>query len=648
MGPADLQDDPLTLNAAAVAQRVPGVAGAYSSIDALEVSMRGLGWERVPAQLDFLPLYGSCPARMDPPATYLSPESIEQMTLAKGLPSVTYGAGGTGGRVMMRTVSNILAPALDGQTGQLSATWNDARDGGTGSAGGRIGNGTTEAGVSVAATDYGDYVSGSGKHVPADNRSHGVSATFRLTPDADNGYFGSWHSHIIDHVDYPALPMDATAVTADTFTFGGHHGALGEWLESVEWQVGYAISDHSMDNALKPNRTRMDAEAVTEAESLGARVASELRFSERHRWTVGIDAHRLDRNGIRTRAVKMGPPPPGSYQDPIWPEAKQAQAGGFAERTSDLGGRGQLRIGLRVDSISSCIDRGDESTPFDATVRDGYARYYGNDARDTDRDELLFSGNVLWKIPHGERVQWFVSGGCVQRAAAITERFYAYAPAPGGLLVGNPTLDPETKSEIDVGMDFFGDHVELGIHAFVSHVEDYILETAIGTTPSGARVRGFVNTDALLGGGELQGRWLLADEWTMPFSVACVYGRNLDDHRDLPRIPPLSGHVGLRYDVAAHRMRPWVETTLRAASGQDQVDPAFGESETPSYQVVDLRAGMTLAGRLALEAGVENLFDQDYSEHLSREVPFAVGDLLPGERIPMPGRFAYARMKWLM
>jgi iron complex outermembrane receptor protein len=223
MGPEELQDDPLTLNAAAVAQRVPGVAGTYSSIDAVEVTMRGLGWERVPAQVDFLPIYGSCPARMDPPATYLAPESIEQMTLVKGLPSVTYGAGGTGGRVMLRTVPGRAA-ALDGMQGHASVTWNDAREGGTGSVGGRIGNGTLEAGASVAAVDYGDYTSGDGRAVPADNRSHSASATVRVTPDPDTAYFGSWRSHVIDHVDYPALPMDATEVTADILTFGGRHG----------------------------------------------------------------------------------------------------------------------------------------------------------------------------------------------------------------------------------------------------------------------------------------------------------------------------------------------------------------------------------------------------------------------------------------
>ncbi|MBT3294486.1 MAG: TonB-dependent receptor [Verrucomicrobia bacterium] len=540
----ELRDATLSLSAAAIAQRAAGVAAGYRAIDAPEISIRGLGWERVPAQLDFLPLYGSCPARMDPAAACVTPESIDSLTVIKGLPSVSLGSGGTGGRVMMRSVTDLTQPVLDGSHAHGALTWTEGRSGWNAQAGTQLGNGTLEAGFSGSATDYGDYTSGSGQRVPAASRSYGATATLRLRPDANNGYFGSWNLHKVNHLDHPALPMDATDVTVNTFTFGGQHAGAGDRLETVEWQAGYSVSDHSMDNALKPNRARMETEAITESETIGARIASALRFSEASRWLVGADAHRLARDGTRTRLVMMAPPRPGNYRDPIWPDATQDQVGLFAERTSEMRNGTRLRLGLRADHIASAIGRGDEPTPFDATVRDGYARYYGDDARDTDRGEWLGSGNIVWTIPQGESIEWFLSVGRVQRAAGVTERFYAYAPAPGGFAVGNPTLDPETKSEIDVGMDFFGDRVELSVHLFASHVSDYILETGIDSAPNGAWIRGFVNADARLVGGEVQGRWLLSDAWSIPFGVATVSGRNLDSHSDLPLIPPLSGRVG--------------------------------------------------------------------------------------------------------
>ena len=87
---------------------------------------------------------------------------------------------------------------------------------------------------------------------------------------------------------------------------------------------------------------------------------------------------------------------------------------------------------------------------------------------------------------------------------------------------------------------------------------------------------------------------------------------------------------------------------LRVAARQDHIDPQFPETETPGYQVVDLRGGIHLPGGFSLEAGVENLFDQDYTEHLNRTTALPVGDLARGEKIPMPGRYFFVSISWAM
>ena len=46
---------------------VPGVSGVRRGACGAESVIRGQGWERVAVQVDGLPLYGACPARMDPP-----------------------------------------------------------------------------------------------------------------------------------------------------------------------------------------------------------------------------------------------------------------------------------------------------------------------------------------------------------------------------------------------------------------------------------------------------------------------------------------------------------------------------------------------------------------------------------------------------
>lgn len=647
----EMLEDGRNLNAGHVVDQIPGVSSACASIDTPEPVVRGLGWERVMIQVDFLPLYGSCPARMDPPTVYLSPESIENLTVVKGLPSVTYGPGGTGGRVMAQTVPHPAEPALNGATAYASSTWNGGRDGLTGRAGGKIGNGTVEGGASVNAIHLSDYESGSGKRVPAENRSYGGGANFRWTPTDNSGYWINWNTHKIDHLDYPALPMDATDVEANTFTFGSRHEGFDRSLEAVEWQAGYSTIDHVMDNADKPNRPIMEAEAITESRTLGLRMETDWTFNSDSDWSLGIDTHYLTRDALRTRTMVASGM---TFQDPIWPDASQGQAGLFAERTTRFHNDSRLRLGLRVDGVSSAIGKGDEplDPPINSTVREAYAYYYGAEARDTDRNEFLSSGNVLWEIPADDNLLWFTGAGWVQRAASVTERFYAFAPAPGGYLVGNPALNPETKAEFNIGANYFGNRLELGAQLYCAYIWDYILETGIATDDVNGDgtddlIRGFVNADALLAGGELDGKIHLSQSWSIPFALAYVRGRNVSDDRDLPLIPPLNGRVGIRWEWDKS-IRPWAEIMLRAATRQDKVDPQFPETETPGYQVVDLRGGVQLPAGFSLQAGVENLFNQDYTEHLYRTTALPAGDLARGEKIPMPGRYFFVSINWAM
>jgi outer membrane receptor protein involved in Fe transport len=51
---------------------------------------------------------------------------------------------------------------------------------------------------------------------------------------------------------------------------------------------------------------------------------------------------------------------------------------------------------------------------------------------------------------------------------------------------------------------------------------------------------------------------------------------------------------------------------------------------------------------LRIEAGIENLLNRLYHEHLTREALMPVGDLAAGDEIPESGRWAYIqlRMTW--
>ena len=72
-------------NVGEVLTETPGVSAVRRGASATEPVIRGLGWERVTTQVDGLPLYGACPARMDPPMTYVRSYTPEEIRIVNGL-----------------------------------------------------------------------------------------------------------------------------------------------------------------------------------------------------------------------------------------------------------------------------------------------------------------------------------------------------------------------------------------------------------------------------------------------------------------------------------------------------------------------------------------------------------------------------------
>jgi iron complex outermembrane recepter protein len=66
------------------------------------------------------------------------------------------------------------------------------------------------------------------------------------------------------------------------------------------------------------------------------------------------------------------------------------------------------------------------------------------------------------------------------------------------------------------------------------------------------------------------------------------------------------------------------------------VDADLSETPTPGYGTASLRAGYR-RGRVSITAGVDNLLDRSYVEHLS----FQRDPFRSGVRVEAPGRSAY-------
>jgi iron complex outermembrane receptor protein len=211
--------------------------------------------------------------------------------------------------------------------------------------------------------------------------------------------------------------------------------------------------------------------------------------------------------------------------------------------------------------------------------------------------------------------------------------------------VGDPDLAPSRNTAVDVAAAFTraGFRVDLGL--FASSVSDYITvydQARRAPFPGvmNAVARSFANVDAGLLGGELG--------WSLPIvlgkvsvsgDVSFVRGQQDGDASrgiaagPLAEMPPLRGRIAARYDDG--RFFGSVEGLF--AADQERVDASLNESRTPGWGTMSLSAGLRL-GRLGVTAGVTNLLDRLYVEHLSyQRDPFRTG-----VRVPEPGRSIFA------
>jgi len=106
------------------------------------------------------------------------------------------------------------------------------------------------------------------------------------------------------------------------------------------------------------------------------------------------------------------------------------------------------------------------------------------------------------------------------------------------------------------------------------------------------------------------------------------------DKNPLPQIQPLTNITGVTFKIK--KFYSLLESEMGAA--QEMIDSNFGEDATPSWAVLNFRAGYQFkianTNTLDLKVGIENIFDQYYYRHLD------------WGNVPRKGRNIYLNLSW--
>lgn len=549
----------------------------------------------------------ACPNRMDPPTSQMAPNMLEQVEILKGPYSLRYGAG-LGATINFKSAPLSFKP--QSLNGRFSTSYESNGDVARGE--GMIGYASKiiDVGLYSSYAEGNDYQSGSGETMQADFKrgSIGTHLGARLSPDQTIRISANYN--VARDADFPALAMDLRK--DDTWMFNARHEMEFNQAKIKSWNTTLfgSFVDHTMDNLLKDLNPRM-MNAATDAETFNYGGRSEITWKGRGGLAYsGVDVKVEGAKGERTREFLMGDMMGNVVTDNAWQQGQISKTGLFTEYHF-LNGAMDVILSGRLEYNSASIK--DPEANF-ASINEELELVQVNPGVSLGLAKSMVS-NVNTSL-------WL---GRVQRSGSLTERYINYFAVGNDPyeLVGNPALEPEVNYQLDFTNQWTKNNFSLNVDLFVSYLENYI-SSVIDTTlspviPSSPGVRRFVNIDqAFKTGFELGFANQLSDQWTHRLDAAYTYAQDLERDEPLPEIAPMDIRYRIAGKLVSGRLRP--EVMLRHVLDQERISEEYGETATPSFTTVDLNLSYAIFNNATLTFNIQNLFDENYYEHLTRSV----------------------------
>ena len=577
---------------------IPGFALVRNGGTNGDPVLRGMFGSRLNILTNGSMLLGACPGRMDAPTSYISPETYDKLTVIKGPQTVLWGPGASAGTVLFdrepesfgELGTRVNASVLAGSNGRFDKVVDAA-------AGGPLGY-VRVIGNTAHSDDYRD---GNNDSVPSRYDKWNGDIAVGWTPDADT-LIELTAGKGDGEARYAGRGMDGSQFLRESLGLRFEKSNITDVLEKVEAQVYYNYADHVMDNYTlrTPSGTGMMAGPMAsnvDRRTLGARIKATWRWAD-YQLISGIDAQT---NEHRKR-MGMGI---DTYKDQNWSkDADFHNYGAFGELTWYAAERDRVITGARLDRASA--------KDFRARIGSGMMSK-PNPTLDKTRADTLPSGFVRYEHDLADSPTTVYAGlGHAQRFPDYWELF-SPSSGPAGSVNAFDAIKPEKTTQLDMGLQYKTERLETWASVYAGEIRDYILfDYAKGSSQA-------QNVNARVMGGELGAAYQLTARWKADATLAYAWGKNTTDGKALPQMPPLDTRLGLTYSED-----DWSAGALwRVVARQDRIDRNAGNvvgkdyDKSAGFGVFSLNGAYRISKNLKVSAGVDNLLDKNYSEHLN-------------------------------
>lgn len=594
---------------------IPGFSAIRSGGVNSDPVFRGMFGSRLKLLTNGGEMLGACPSRMDSPSSYISPETYDKLTVIKGPQTVQWGPGNSAATILFeRSPEQFSEPGMR-VDGSVLVGSHRRFDRNLDAA---IGNSLGYVRLMANASKAHDYNDGDGDRVPSRWNKWNSDVALGWTPTEDTLLEltvggGDGESR------YAGRGMDGTQFERESVALRFKQENITDTWQALEAQLYYNYADHIMDNyklrSVKFNPAAampmMRGPFVSQVDrrTLGGRLKGTWQWDS-FELIAGVDGQTSEH-----RARKG---PLASYkQNSMTKDAEMKQWGVFAEGELTLSQRDRLISGVRLDRHEVQDRRTELCT--------GMAKCLDNPTNNKTRSKTLPSGFGRYEYDlAGIPATTYVGLGHSQRFPDYWELFSATSTPIGGGM--NPTgfeptafatAKPEKTTQLDFGIQYAQGPIELWASAYAGRIQDYLLfNYTQGAMMAMSKVR---NVNARIMGAEVGGAHRFAPGWKADASLAYAYGKNTTDGRALPQMPPLEGRFSLGYEQG-----DWSSAALwRVVAKQSRVDENRGNvvgkdfGESSGFGVFSLNSAYRIDSNWKVSAGIDNLFNKKYSEHLN-------------------------------
>ncbi len=611
---------------------VPNVSGIRKGGSTLDPVVRGFKYSQLNVQLnDGQKIEGGCPNRMDPTLSQVEIEDLEGLEILKGPYSLRYGPT-TGGIINLQTPAPVFNDHFHVSGGALLGYSSNP----SGTKAHLDINGSSRKfyfGLSGNLKQNKNYQDGRGNTVKAASHKFNVRGQAGMAPGKHHLILLTFNHTDGKDISFPALPMDTRKDITMLMSADYSWDTPSPKISPVVVKLYRSDVDHTMDNV---DRTISDTMlAVTSVRAVNSGARAETGFTS-GRWSVrtGLDYEHITKDGDRVKTMVLQPSTP-TYTEQIWNNAVIDNLGVFAEFR---------RPTSRIDGILSVRADYNYANSDDIAFEKMGSVIYFSDENQSDHLNLSVSAGAEFHLTDSLSLSLTLGRGV--RSPDMTERFITLLPVgyDNYDYLGNPLLDPEANHQLDLTCRFSNHRLgNLEINGFYSMVTDYITGRIVPPSEQKPATNGvigvkkFDNADKaffrgfeFVYGSPSTIKWYI--QWIGAYTRATVgeVVRHVVDsdgqvtgtetiHNDpLTEIPPFETTFTVGYKFMKEKLIPKVKA--RYVARQGYVSKAFYEKPTPDFFVGSLSCSYFHNEHFTLTAGIDNVFDNAYYEHLNRRV----------------------------